>query len=148
MPTALVMETTSATDYRLERWIALVLSLLFFLPFVAGAQESPIVSTNDVAPVRIDGSAVRWSCKAASVEGFRQCALLVDEHVVTWRMATDAQELRARVGFEGETLRVQVSRAGGAWQPVSVAPRPANRSGNDRTPPAAAAIGPGPRRLS
>lgn len=25
------------TDYRLERWLALLLSLLFFLPFVAGS---------------------------------------------------------------------------------------------------------------
>jgi hypothetical protein len=31
---AIVMET-NITDYRLERWIALVLALLFFLPFVA-----------------------------------------------------------------------------------------------------------------
>lgn len=124
MPTALVMETTPATDYRLERWIALFLALLFFLPFVATAQESPIVSTNDKAAVRIEGSDVRWSCKAASVEGFRQCALLVDEHVVTWRMAAGDQELRAKVGFDKETLRVQISRGGGAWQPVSITPKP------------------------
>ena len=26
---------TETTDYRLERWIALILTLLFFLPFVA-----------------------------------------------------------------------------------------------------------------
>jgi hypothetical protein len=31
---AIVMET-NITDYRLERWIAAVLALLFFLPFIA-----------------------------------------------------------------------------------------------------------------
>jgi TRAP-type mannitol/chloroaromatic compound transport system permease small subunit len=29
------MERIERNDYRLERWIALFLSLLFFLPFVA-----------------------------------------------------------------------------------------------------------------
>ena len=29
-------------DYRLERWIAVILALLFFLPFIANAQESPL----------------------------------------------------------------------------------------------------------
>jgi len=33
---AVVMETTSlTTNYRLERWIAFLLGLLFFLPFLA-----------------------------------------------------------------------------------------------------------------
>ncbi|MDQ3281030.1 MAG: hypothetical protein M3Q69_06435 [Acidobacteriota bacterium] len=35
------METHPA-DYRLERWIALFLALLFFVPFVAKAEESPL----------------------------------------------------------------------------------------------------------
>ncbi len=39
MPNSLVMETPVA-DYRLERWIAIFLALLFFLPFVANAQEA------------------------------------------------------------------------------------------------------------
>jgi hypothetical protein len=39
MPTSLVMETP-VTDYRMERWIALFLALLFLLPFVANAQET------------------------------------------------------------------------------------------------------------
>ena len=37
----MVMEI-QPTDYRLERWIALFLTLLFFLPFVAKADESPL----------------------------------------------------------------------------------------------------------
>ncbi|HEX8252911.1 MAG TPA: hypothetical protein VF846_07185 [Thermoanaerobaculia bacterium] len=42
MPTAWVMESPLHNDYRLERWIALFLALLFFLPFVASAQEAPL----------------------------------------------------------------------------------------------------------
>lgn len=34
-----VMETETPSDYRLERWIAVLLALLFFLPFVANADE-------------------------------------------------------------------------------------------------------------
>ena len=30
------MSVMEANDYRLERWLAILLSLLFFLPFVAG----------------------------------------------------------------------------------------------------------------
>jgi hypothetical protein len=37
----MVMET-HPTDYRLERWIALFLALLFFVPFFAKADESPL----------------------------------------------------------------------------------------------------------
>ncbi len=33
------MESETASDYRLERWIAVLLTLLFFLPFVANADE-------------------------------------------------------------------------------------------------------------
>lgn len=115
---------STPTDYRLERWIAALLALLFFLPFIANAQESPVVSTKNAAPVSIGASTARWNCREASVEGFRQCALLVDEHVVTWRMATDGQELRARILFTNDELRVSISRDGGAWQPVSLPLQP------------------------
>ena len=37
----LVMET-QINDYRLERWIAIILALLFLLPFVAQAEERPL----------------------------------------------------------------------------------------------------------
>jgi Ca-activated chloride channel homolog len=50
------METNDTTnteykprDYTLERWIVLLLSLLFFLPFVAQAQETTTLDQNDRA---------------------------------------------------------------------------------------------------
>jgi Ca-activated chloride channel family protein len=48
------METNTNTetkprDYTLERWIVLLLSLLFFLPFVAQAQETTTLDKNDRA---------------------------------------------------------------------------------------------------
>jgi Ca-activated chloride channel family protein len=36
-------------DYRLERWIVMLLSLLFFLPFVADAQETTALASNEGA---------------------------------------------------------------------------------------------------
>ena len=36
-------------DYRLERWIVMLLSLLFFLPFVADAQETTTLDKNEGA---------------------------------------------------------------------------------------------------
>jgi hypothetical protein len=50
MPNQLAMET-QFTDYKLERWIALFLFLLFFLPFVASAQPAglALVCSDDTA---------------------------------------------------------------------------------------------------
>lgn len=155
------------TNYRLERWIALFLSLLFLLPFVAEAQEIALVCTdgsawlerqdantpahawvlpakhleagpvttaacNDVpqaTPARIafNGaqSTLHWRCAPSSVEGFKQCALLLDAQVLTWRMALDDQEMRVLVSFAGDAdrdgrldLLVDISRNGSEWHPA------------------------------
>ena len=109
-----VMET-EIKDYRLERWIAVILALMFFLPFVATAEESPllVVSSRDTAT---DGP-LSWRCQSTGVDGFDQCALLLDGKVITWRMAPEGQELRARLRFDDAQIRmVEISRNGKDWQ--------------------------------
>lgn len=106
----LVMETQNR-DYRLERWIAIILALLFLLPFVANAEERSeerplaIVRSGDAAPVKlsIDGTdtTMAWHCKSTGIDGFDQCALVRDGKVVTWRMAPEGQELTAVVRAGG-----------------------------------------------
>jgi hypothetical protein len=112
-------------DYRLERWIAAILALLFLLPFVAQAEERSeerplaIVRSGDAAPVKlsIDGSdaTMAWRCKDTGIDGFAQCALLRDGKVVTWRMAPEGQELTALVRAGGEIV---ITRGNARRQPV------------------------------
>lgn len=103
------------TNYRLERWIAVILALMFFLPFVARAEEAPlpVASSRDAAT---DGP-LRWRCQSTGIDGFDQCALLLDGKVITWRMAPEGQELRARLRFDDSQLTmVEISRNGKDWQ--------------------------------
>jgi len=124
MPTVMVMES-QVPNYRLERWIALFLAMLFFLPFVAKAdQPLALVRTGPVtAPALIsfngNDSTVTWRCKSTGIDGFRQCALMLDEQVLTWRMAPEGEELQAVVRFAGDLdhdsgldLVVDISRNG------------------------------------
>jgi hypothetical protein len=125
----LVMEN-KINDYRLERWIALILALLFLLPFVAHAEELTIIRSGDAAPVKlsIDGTdtTMSWRCKSTGIDGFDQCALVRDGKVVTWRMAPEGQELTAVVRAGGE---IAISRGKARAQPVlSVALRRASHS--------------------
>ena len=99
MPTVLVMETEGPANYRLERWIALFLALLFFLPFVAKADEPQRVTFNG------EESTLAWRCKPTHIDGFRQCALMLDEQVLTWRMAPEGEELQVSVRFAGDLDR-------------------------------------------
>jgi hypothetical protein len=105
----LVMET-QINDYRLERWIAVILALLFLLPFVAQAEERPlaIVRSGDAVAVKfsIDGadSTMAWRCKSTGIDGFDQCALMRDGKVVTWRMTPEGKELTALVRGDGEIV--------------------------------------------
>jgi len=105
----LVMET-QINDYRLERWIAVILALLFLLPFVAQAEERPlaIVRSGDAAAVKfsIDGadSTMAWRCNSTGIDGFDQCALMRNGKVVTWRMAPEGKELTALVRGDGEIV--------------------------------------------
>jgi hypothetical protein len=111
----LVMETATNNDYRLERWIAVILALMFFLPFVATAEESPllVVSSRDAVT---DGP-LSWRCKSTGVDGFDQCALLLDGKVITWRMAPEGQAVHARLRFDDAQIRmVEISRNGRDWQ--------------------------------
>ena len=124
----LVMEN-QINDYRLERWIAAILALLFLLPFVAHAEERSeerplaIVRSGDAVPVKlsvsIDGkgtdTTMAWRCKDTGIDGFAQCALLRDGKVVTWRMAPEGQELTALVRAGGEIV---ITRGNARRQPV------------------------------
>ena len=116
----LVMEN-QINDYRLERWIAVFLALLFLLPFVAHAEERPlaIVRSGDAVPVKlsIDGTdaTMAWRCKDTGIDGFAQCALVRDGKVVTWRMAPEGQELTALVRAGGEIV---ITRGKVRRQPV------------------------------
>lgn len=109
-----VMES-NATDYRLERWIAAILALLFFLPFFANAEESPLlVSTRD----GFSDAPFAWHCRATNIDGFDQCALMLDGKVLTWRMAPQGEELSARLmSRNADAVEIEISRNGSAWQP-------------------------------
>lgn len=126
----LVMET-KRNDYRLERWIAVFLSLLFLLPFVARADERApaIVRSGDASPVKliIDGNdtTMTWRCKSTGIDGFDQCALLRDGKVVTWRMAPEGQELTALVSLNGE---LAITRGKARRQPVLLLASHSSRS--------------------
>jgi hypothetical protein len=93
------METTEMTDYRIERWIAIVLALLFFVPFIANAQPAPAAVT-----VSYNGSesSLRWVCKNTNIDDFRQCALMLDDQLLTWRMAPAGEELTVQVRAAGD----------------------------------------------
>lgn len=109
-----VMES-EITNYRLERWIAVILALMFFLPFIASADESPLLvaSSRDTATA----GPLAWRCQSTGVDGFDQCALLLDGKVLTWRMAPEGQELRARLRFDDPKIgMVEISRNGKDWQ--------------------------------
>jgi hypothetical protein len=120
----LVMEN-QVNDYRLERWIAAILALLFLLPFVAQAEERSeerplaIVRSGDSAPVKLslDGTdtTMAWRCKDTGIDGFAQCALVRDGKVVTWRMAPEGQELTALVRAGGAIV---ITRGNARRQPV------------------------------
>lgn len=43
------------SDYTLERWLAIIFSLLFLLPWIAEGQELPVPGTDDAALVTLDG---------------------------------------------------------------------------------------------
>ncbi len=112
-----VMETETK-DYRLERWLAAILALLFLLPFVAQAEELTVVRSGDAAPVKLTidgtGTTMAWRCKDTGIDGFSQCALMRDGKVVTWRMAPEGQELTALVRAGGEIV---ITRGNARRQP-------------------------------
>ncbi|MFP5246789.1 MAG: hypothetical protein ACLGH0_08850 [Thermoanaerobaculia bacterium] len=161
------MELHSENHYRLERWIAVFLALLFFLPFVAKADEVALVCNGNTAwlqqaggntpshawvlndarlrtgavtvaqcndlpvatPAKINfnglESTLTWRCAPSDVEGFQQCALMLGEQVLTWRMALDGQEMKVLVSFAGDLdrdsrldLLVDISRNGREWHPA------------------------------
>lgn len=110
-----VMEPTAINDYKLERWIAVILALLFFLPFVAQAQESPVALLHSTdAPIQIthngNDSTLAWRCRNTGIDGFAQCGLFLDGKVLTWRMAPEGQALLARVAYGSGDVRFEVSR--------------------------------------
>jgi hypothetical protein len=118
-------------DYRLERWLAAILALLFLLPFVVQAQaaEAPVVvsSSRGATPVVFSAggtnATLAWRCKDTGIDDFEQCALVLDGKVLTWRMAPRGEELTARVRLAGDLdgdeqldLMVEISRNGREWQ--------------------------------
>jgi hypothetical protein len=100
------MEAERNNDYRLERWIAVILALLFFLPFVARADVRSGSGVTETVSYRGSDAKLEWQCKDTGIDGFSQCALLVDGKVATWRMAPRGEELIARVNGSGDTLEI------------------------------------------
>ncbi len=140
MPTVMVMETPLETNYRLERWIALFLALLFFIPFVANAQESQLslVCSGNTAflqrtssapagafaiddPRLVAGPIEQALCSDVPVPtpvtvfgstlDYR-CGEADDEGLLECTLELDGQPLAKRVAFETEQLKVRVSFAG------------------------------------
>ena len=71
--------TTITTDYKprdytLERWIVMLLSLLFFLPFVATAQELTTLDKNDRASLLIKTSKPGLYAVSAAVKSERNAS--------------------------------------------------------------------------
>lgn len=134
-------EPAAGTDYRLERWIAIFLALLFFLPFLASAQESPLALTctgNTAVLQRVSGSTPSHAfivsdmrLAAGTVENAvcgelpvptpvnvfgstldYRCGEADDVGIVECVLELDGQPLAKRVAFEDEQLKVLISFAG------------------------------------
>ena len=140
MPTVMAMEALPETDYRLERWIALFLALLFFVPFIASAQESQLslVCSGNTAflqrtssapadafmiddPRLVAGPIEQALCSDVAVPTPVQvfgstldyrCDEADDEGLVECVLELDGQPLAKRVAFETEQLKVRISFAG------------------------------------
>jgi len=140
MPTVMAMEADFETNYRLERWIALFLALLFFVPFIANAQESQLalVCSGNTAflqrtsnapanafviddPRLVAGPIEQALCSDVAVPtpvkvfgstlDYR-CGEADDEGIIECVLELDGQPLAKRVAFETEQLQVRVSFAG------------------------------------
>ena len=63
------MESETTSDYRLERWIAVLLALLFFLPFVANADEILVTDSfhGDEIPYESGEKFLSLSCNDGGV---------------------------------------------------------------------------------
>lgn len=140
MPTVMAMEANLETNYRLERWIALFLALLFFVPFIANAQESQLalVCSGNTAflqrtsnapadafitddPRLVAGPVEQALCSDVPVPtpvkvfgstlDYR-CGEADDEGILECVLELDGQPIARRVAFETEQLMVRVSFAG------------------------------------
>jgi len=141
MSNSLVMETP-APDYRLERWIAIFLALLFFVPFIASAQEAAplaLVCADDRASLQYASSSTpshAWLVSDARLTVGEidnavcsqlpvptpvrvlgttldyRCGESDDAGLVECVLERDGVAIAKRVAFEGEQLRVLVSFAG------------------------------------
>lgn len=141
MPTLGVMQAPLETDYRLERWIAVFLALLFFLPFIANAQEAPLALTCSGNTATLQRVSATTPSDAFIVDDLRlaagtvenalcsqlpvltpfnvfdstldyRCGEADDAGIVECTLELDGQPLAKRVAFEGEQLKVLVSFAG------------------------------------
>jgi hypothetical protein len=133
MSTALVME--SDYDYKLERWIALFLFLLFFLPFVAKAEEAPVPVATPVT-VSFNGvdSTLDYRCDEEDADGLVECMLELDGRPIARRVAFAGERLKVLVSFSGDMdgdgrldLVVDVARNRFQYKPaiyLSSAPAP------------------------
>jgi hypothetical protein len=84
------------TDYRLERWIAIILSLLFFLPFVARGEEILYTSTYQPEELR-------------TVTGESFLALIAGETTASLEPTTVAVASVRQPGHEGMLTRLDAS---------------------------------------
>jgi hypothetical protein len=87
-----------------------ILALLLFLPVLAHADVRSHSKAAETISYRGVEASMAWRCKSTGIDGFDQCALLVNGKVVTWRMAPTGEELIARVNANGalEIERVQL----------------------------------------
>ena len=89
-----------------------LLGLLLLFPLLAQADVRSH-SSKGAQTISYRGveASMSWRCKATGIDGFEQCALLVNDKVVTWRMAPKGEELVARVNAKGalEIERVQLA---------------------------------------
>jgi hypothetical protein len=141
MPNSLVMETP-APDYRLERWIAIFLALLFFVPFVTSAQEAAplaLVCADSRASLQYASSSTpshAWIVSDARLTAGEienavcsdlpvptpvrildtvldyRCGESDDAGIVECVLERDGEPIAKRVAFEGEQMKVLVSFAG------------------------------------
>ena len=75
----------------------------------------------------LDPGCVLLDLRMPQIDGFQQCALVMNGEVVTWRMAPASQKLHARVKASGEVTLIEISRDGRTWQTLQPHARVAAR---------------------